>query len=284
MARDARKRKVPEPEPSALAHRALRARLASADGVAALRSLVGEIKAFFPAAADDRAAGRTDLGRWEALYAEDPAAAYRSAPADLRKAIRSSPLGRRPAAADWRPSRSRTWPSAVARADRAAEQLPERRDLPARLLEKAIGAARRELGTLRQDEVRRLAEVYRVHLRRPDDARQVAPRLAGRSSGPGSARPTPKGGVALADLYDDLIQDRVTAVELLRKAWKIDPSSRETAEAFRSRGFRREKDHWVEADAPSPAGPAGDQPIRLARPSRRARASSASPRTRSSRN
>jgi hypothetical protein len=270
MARDARKRKVPEPEPSALAHRAFRARLVSAAGVAALQSVVAEVNAFFPAAADDRAAGRTDLGRWGTLYADDPAAAYRSAPADLRKAMD------RRLWADALQRLMETEPisdltAAVARADRAAEQLPERDELPARLLERAIAAARRELGSLRQDEVRRLAEVYRVRLRRPDDARQVVRDWLDLKRARLSATDA-EGRVALAALYDEMVQDRVTAVELLRKAWDIDPSSRETAEAFRNRGFRREKDIWVEADVPSPAGLAGDR----ANPARPAAASSSS--------
>ena len=52
--------------------------------------------------------------------------------------------------------------------------------------------------------------------------------------------------MSLAGLYEELLQDRVTAVELLRKAWRIDPTSRETEEAFRMRGFRKLKDEWVE--------------------------------------
>ena len=56
-----------------------------------------------------------------------------------------------------------------------------------------------------------------------------------------------EGPVSLANLYEELIQDRVTAVDLLRKAWKIDPTSRETEQAFRSRGFRKLKDEWVDS-------------------------------------
>ena len=56
-----------------------------------------------------------------------------------------------------------------------------------------------------------------------------------------------EGPLELANLYEELIQDRVTAIELLRKAWRIDPSSKEIAEAFRSRGFRKAKDDWVES-------------------------------------
>lgn len=264
MARDARKRKVPEPEPSALAHRALRARLASADGLAALKSVAGEIESFFPEAPKDRAAARTPLGRWEARYADDPADAYRSAPAEIRQAMdRRLWADARERVIDGEPIADLA--AALARADQAAEQLPERPELPARLVEKAAAAARRELGTMRQDEARRLAEVYRVRLRRPDDARQVLRDWLEAKKARLSATDA-EGRVALAGLYEDLAQDRVTAVALLRKAWEIDPRSAETAEAFRTRGFRREKDGWVEADARQSPGPgvAGGDPARPA--------------------
>jgi hypothetical protein len=254
MARDARRLKVSEPEPSALAHRAFRARLASAEGSEALKSLMVEMKQFFPEAPNDRAAARTDLARWEARYADDPAAAYRSATPEIRKA-----LDRR-LWADARQRLMETEPipdlaAAITRADEAAEQLPERPDLPARMLEKAVVTARRTLGTMRQDEARHLAEVYRVRLRKPEEGRQVLRDWLEIKRSKLSETDA-EGRVALAGLYDDLLQDRVTAVDLLRKAWTIDPSSKETAEAFRNRGFRQQKDQWVEADAP--AVPAGD--------------------------
>ena len=61
-----------------------------------------------------------------------------------------------------------------------------------------------------------------------------------------------EGPVELANLYEELLQDHVTSVELLRKAWRIDPSSKEIAEAFRSRGFRKVKDDWVESAPATP--------------------------------
>ena len=263
MARDARKRKVPEPEPSALAHRALRARLASAQGLAALKSVVAEVKSFFPDAPGDRAAARTNLARWKAPYDEDPAAAYRTAPGEVRKAMDR----RLWADASQRLMEVEPIPdlaAAAARADQAADQLPERTDLPDRLLEKSVAAARRELATMRQDEARRLADIYRDRLRKPDEARQVLRDwLESRKSR--LSETDAEGRVALAGLYENLVQDRVTSVALLRKAWEIDPKSEETAEAFRSRGFRKYKDGWVEGDTPSAAGPAGD-PINPARP------------------
>jgi tetratricopeptide (TPR) repeat protein len=256
MAREARRRKAAEPEPSALAHRALRAKLASAAGREDLRSLARDVESFFPGAATDIGAAGTNLARWEGQYADDPAETYRSAPPNIRKA-----LARRL----WADIQQRLLESepipdlatAVTLADQAADRLPERPDLPTRLLEKGIAVVRRELGRLRLDEVKGLAEIYRARLRRPDEAQQVLRDwLEERRSK--LSETDAEGRVALAVLYENLVQDRVTAVDLLRKAWTIDPNSKETADAFRTRGFLLRKDQWVEADAPSPAGPSGD--------------------------
>ena len=65
--------------------------------------------------------------------------------------------------------------------------------------------------------------------------------------------------LTLAGLYEEMIGDTVTAVELLRKAWRIDPKSKEIAEAFRIRGYRKVRNEWVEStraggDEPAVAG------------------------------
>ncbi len=247
---------VPEPGPSAQAHRAFRARLASAADPGSLRRLLDDVKSFFPAAPDDRGAARTGLRRWEGPYADDPAEVYRSAPPDVRKA-----LDRR----IWADAQSRLMDlepipdlaTGIARSEQAAGLLPEKPDLAARLMEKGLAASRRELATLRLDEVKALAEAYRSRVRRPDEAQKVLrdwleikrSRLSDTDA---------EGRVALAVLYEDLLQDRVTAVELLRKSWEIDPNSKETAEAFRTRGYRKAKDQWVEADSPGGPTPSGD--------------------------
>ena len=43
-----------------------------------------------------------------------------------------------------------------------------------------------------------------------------------------------------------MLGDRATAADLLRSAWKIDPQSKEVADAFRRRGFRQVNGEWVE--------------------------------------
>ena len=241
---------MPEPEPSAWAHRAFRARLASAADPDALRSLAKDVESFFPEARADQASARTGLGRFEGPYADDPAEGYRSAPPRIRKG-----LDRRL----WADVQQRLLESepipdlaaAVARSDQAAGELPEKPELPVRLMEKGIDAARREVGTLRLAEVKGLAEVYRARLHRPDQAQQVLRDWLDAKKSRLSETDA-EGRLALAGLYEDLVQDRVTAVELLRKAWTIDPTSSDIAEAFRVHGFRKDKDQWVEADARRP--------------------------------
>ncbi len=246
MAREARLRKVPEPEPSAQAHRAFRAKLASAADANALRALAHEVEEFFPDARGDGAAARIPLGRWEREYLDDPAAGYRSAPAPTRKALDRrlwADVQHRLLDAEPIPDLA----TAVARSEQAATLLPENTELPARLLEKGVVAVRRDLASLRRDEVKALADVYRTRMNRPEEALKVLREwLEAKKSR--LSNTDAESRVALAKLYEELLQDRVTAVELLRKAWEIDPTSRETSDAFRDRGFRMAKDEWVESE------------------------------------
>jgi len=256
MARDARRRKVPEPEPSALAHRALRAKLkqSAADDAAGLQALVRDIESFFPGVESDQASARVNLAPWVEAYANDPTSAYRSAPAGARKALdRRLWADAQEQALDREPVPD--LPTGLALADRAAGLLPEKPELPARLREKAVAGPRRGLGGLRLDEVKALAQAYRETLRQPDEAEKV---LRGwlDSKRARLSETDAEGPVSLANLYEELLQDRVTAVELLRKSWKIDPTAKETDEAFRLRGFRKIKGEWVES-LPAAAAAAG---------------------------
>ena len=260
MAQDARLRKVPEPGPSAMAHRALRAKLAAAGGADDIKAVIREIEDFFPDAAKDQASARVTLARWEAQYANDPAEAYRdrTASAAVRRA-----LDRRL----WADAEARLLElqpiqdlaSGIALSEQAASRLPEKPELPARLLEKTFGKYRKDIASLRLDEVKALAQAYREKLRQPDESQKVLrewleikrARLSDTDA---------EGPVSLAKDYEELLQDRVTAVDLLRKAWKIDPTSRETEDAFRRRGFRKLKDEWVESIPGAESGPASGGP------------------------
>ena len=86
LARRARQREIPEPEPGALAHRALAARLAAAASVPDLQTLVKEIEEFWPASTAPTV-GSVDLDSWVAPYARDPATTYRIAPEPVRAAL-----------------------------------------------------------------------------------------------------------------------------------------------------------------------------------------------------
>jgi hypothetical protein len=247
MAQEARRRQVPEPEPSALAHRAFRARLAAATGAADLKALIHEIEAFFPEVSADKASGTINLASRLDSYNTDPAAVYRdrATPTQVRKA-----LDRRL----WADANERLLEllisqdlqSALAVCERAAAILPERPNLAAQLLEKATRLARHDLGVLRLSEVKALATAYRENLRQPDQALKVLSDWLKIQRDRLSATDA-EGPLELANLYEELLQDRVTSVELLRKAWRIDPTSKEIAEAFRSRGFRKVNDDWVES-------------------------------------
>jgi tetratricopeptide (TPR) repeat protein len=253
MAQEARRRRVPEPEPSALGHRAFKTRLTAATTVAELTALIKEINEFFPKAAGDLASARLNLARWEGPYGDDPAGTYRAAPSQIREAL-TRRIWADATARLLELQASEDLNAALAAADRAAAAVPEKTTLPAQLIDNAATAARRDLPNLRLSEVKALAAVYREKLQQPGPALEILGEWLRIRQKRLSATDA-EGPLELANLYEELIQDRVTAVELLRKAWRIDPSSKEIAEAFRSRGFRKAKDEWIEP-ALSPPNPA----------------------------
>jgi len=250
LAEEARRRNVGDP--SALAHKALQAKLTAASTSESIKEIIPLIERFFPEAASDRASNQINLGRWNEAYANNPAAAYRTAPADIRKALNRrlwvdavAKLLEVQAAFDPR--------SALELASRAETELPDRPQLATKLLNMGLDQARQNLGSLRLAEVKALALAIREKLKDPQAALELyrnwlkvrRDRLSETDA---------EGPVALAALYEDLLQDRTAARELLERAWKIDPGSKEVAEAFRTRGYRRVKDQWVESAPTAAAG------------------------------
>lgn len=141
---------------------------------------------------------------------------------------------------------------AVELASRAAAELPERPELAGNLLKRGLDQGRKNLPGLRLSEIKKLAEAYQERLKDPQAALELKRewlKIQRDRLSPTDA----DGPIALAALYDELLQDRASARELLERAWKIDPGSKEVAEAFRSRGFQRVKDQWVDT-APTAAG------------------------------
>ncbi|WP_165220278.1 hypothetical protein [Aquisphaera insulae] len=251
MAEEARRRGVKEPEPSALAHRAFRAQLAEANGLKSLEALQKSVERFFPNAASDVDSGRLNLARWDEPYRNDPAGAYRMAAADQRKGLDRRLWGdveqkilEAKAAAD--PI------SAIELATEAERRLPERKDpLANRLLAQGLGVARQNLGTLRKDEARSMAAIYRDRLNDPRAAQELL-RAWLRIRRDRLSETDADGPVELASLYEEMLQDRTAAKELLDRAWKIAPGTNAIAEAFRTRGYRLDKDQWVELSATAP--------------------------------
>jgi tetratricopeptide (TPR) repeat protein len=255
LAEEGRRKGVEEPSPSALAHKALRAKLSAATRVEEIKSVLSAIERFFPQASSDKDAGQVPLGRWEQAYANDPAGTYRSVPANLRK-----PLDRRLWADALerlvRQQAAEAPQSAVALARRAEAELPERSELSSTLLDQGLSAAQRNLGSLRLDEVKSIGQAYRDELHNPQGSLDLYRKWLKIQRDRLSATDA-EGPVALAALYEELVQDRAAARELLERAWKIDPGSKEVAESFRTRGYRRVKDEWVEATPGAAADAAG---------------------------
>ncbi len=259
LADRARTAKVPEPEPSAQAHRGFRARLALAKSAVELKTLVDRIDRAFPEAAK---AVSADLSRWEKPYRNAPADAYRAAPVEARRALDHQL--RADAVQELLELKAAEAPkSLLSLADEAERSLPDRPDLARRFLTKGLALAETEIGSLRLDEVEALAKVYRDRLQQPEKGRDV---ILAWLSNQKNQRLSPRdagGRIALADQYENLLNDRETAVSLLREAWKIDYASGEVADAFRRRGFRKVNGDWVEGtrnSAPAAAASSGTEP------------------------
>jgi hypothetical protein len=245
MAKDAKARGIPEPEPSALAHRAFRSMLAAATTTPDLKRLIAEIERFFPDVSNNRTSGSTNLAQWEKPYNDNPAAAYRLATDEVRKAL-DRRLWADATERSLELAANQSVTSALDASDQAAALLPERPEVAARLTRKGLEKARQNLAEMRLDEVKAMAQVYRERLRQPNEALNFL-RDWLKTKQDRLSETDAEGPLGLATLYEELLQDRMTAVELMRKAWKIDPSSKQIAEAFRARGYRRSKDDWIEA-------------------------------------
>lgn len=255
----AKAEEIPEPEPSALAHRGFRAALAGARTADQVRDLVARIEAAFPESPTP-AAGAAVPAEIDRTYRSNPADAYRAAAEDVRAALdhrlwadaTQTRLERR-AAQDPK--------ATIDLAEEAGRLLPDRPTLAAALLEKGVNTAAGDVGKLRQAEVEALARMYRESLHQPERAEAlIRAWLDDRRDHRLSPRDA-EGRVALASQYQSLLNDRDSAVRLLRAAWAIDPGSADVADAFRRLKFKKVNGEWVEpsaagatADAAAPAG------------------------------
>jgi hypothetical protein len=246
LAERARKEGIAEPEPSALAHRGFRAELTAAKTAPALTALAQKIEAFLPKAKDRSGPdAEAEIARWERPYANDPAGAYRAA-SPIARAVLDHRL--------WADAHQRRIErlaaddpkASLTLSEEAANLLPDRPTLATSLLEKGLAAESGNIGALRKSEVDNLARLCGERLKQPDRARELYKAwLDDQRTHRLSARDA-EGRLSLAEQYESLLNDSPTAVSLLREAWTIDPQSRDTADAFRRRGFRKVGEDWVE--------------------------------------
>jgi len=257
LAHRARKNQVPEPEPSALAHRAFRARLARVKSVEDLTQLQTEIASFFPTSDAPVRDVPLDMDKWEDAYQQTPDGAYRSASSPGRRALdhrlwadATQRLLER--TGELHPELS------LAQAEKAEQILSDRPDVVKSLYKNGLETASQRLDKLRLSEVKALAKTYEDKLNQPELARDLLRRWLNEQRDHQTSVTDAEGRMGLADLYESLLQDRATAIELLNAAWKIDPESKLIADAFRRRGYRKVDDRWVDSKAPGPKSTSGE--------------------------
>ncbi|MBX6314474.1 MAG: hypothetical protein IRY99_16405 [Isosphaeraceae bacterium] len=244
LAQKARRLQAAEPEPSALAHRAYRALLDETNAPLDLDRLASEITAFFPDAKSPQSA---DVSAWETPYQNDPAGAYRKAPAEVRAALDRRLVAdaiqkalEQQAVAD--PS------SILALADQARDRLPDRPEVANRLEDQGLEAAVRNIGSLRRSEVEALARRFEGR-HQPERARAVIRDWLGDQREKLSPR-NAEDRVLLAAHYERLLKDEATAAALLEEALAISPGYRAAVDALRRLGYRQVGNRWVQSDRP----------------------------------
>ncbi len=251
LAERARSRGIPEPEPSAQAHRGFREAIGAARTAAELNGIRTKVEAFFPNGKNPLTSS-PDLSKWNAPYRNAPADAYRQAPTNARDALDHRLWA--DVIQAWIEQRAKDEPkSLISLSEEAARLLPDRPVLASSLLEKGLGQAASGVGALRLSEIDLLANLYREKLKQPDKARTL---YQGWLDDQRLKRLSPRdadGRLVLAEQYESLLGDKETAVGLLRAAWEIDPLSKETTDAFRRRGFRKVNEEWVAGTAQSSA-------------------------------
>ncbi len=242
LARDGQRRGAPRVETNALAHKAIRARLASARSLEELKAVLRLIDEFLPAAATDRDSARYDLKRWLDAYENNPEDSYRTAPTAAQRAFDR----RLWADATERARELEPLPDLAHALDTRAElqsTLPERPQLAERIVDRVVAHARENLAELRLTDLRKLASLLRESLNKGDEAREILATWL-RIRRERLSKTDAEGALNLALLHEELADDRANALELLRQAWAADPKLPELEQAFRTRGYHKVKNEW----------------------------------------
>ncbi len=178
MAKDARRRRVPEPEPAALAHRALRAKLAAATDVAELEETVQEIEKFFPGGRERAGGGPSERRAVGRAVREGPGGGVSRRSRERPKGVRPPVMGRCQRTADRHPDDGRSWCGtgpcgACHDASTGKERTRQSTDREGRR------PGQTEPGHVRQPELKELAEVMREQTQSAGRGRGGDARMAG---------------------------------------------------------------------------------------------------------
>jgi hypothetical protein len=253
LAERAKKRRVPEPLPSALAHRALRATLKDAGTAADLDRLLPKIEALFPDAQRPNP-DPPDLSDWSGPYANDPYGTYLRASKGVRAALdRELVADALTRAFDLRAAEAPQ--KALALADEAKAKLPDRPKVASRLLDKGLEANAENVGGLRKSEVLEMAKSYE-DLGRADRGRDLKRQWLDNQRNHRLPKGDAYGRLSLAREYDAMLGDKEAAAELLNEALKLDPKYKEAEDAFRRMGYQKIGEEWVPPEvsrAPAPS-------------------------------
>jgi hypothetical protein len=249
LAHRARDLGVPEPDPSALIHRAFRQKLNGLFGSTDLDLFVKDVESLLPVSRSPLPIP-ADLADWEGPYHKDPAEVYRKAPEPVRRALDrrllldilqkrfERQIGEHP-------------DQALTIAGQIREQMPDRPAFATSIEAEALARMtdNDHLKFMTVNELRSLLKRFEARSE-PTRVQDVTQRWLQQQRN--RLRPTDaEARVALATHYESMLNDRLTALELLRESFKIDPSSKETDKAFRRLGFRKVGDQWVDAKSPA---------------------------------
>lgn len=246
LAQRARDHGIPEPFPSALAHRAFRSRLPEAKTSAQLDQLAADIEAFLPRSKDPQK-GQIEPASWATAYAANPGEAYRHSPDRLRRVfdrqlladVLQRSLERRAAE---QPGQ------AMALADQANTRLPDRPEVAERLRAQGREAAANNVASLRLADLEQLAHSFE-EAGDPDRAERLKRQWLDDQRLHRLSPTDSEGRVRLGRQYAELVHDDAMATALYQEAAHIDPKNRQAEKALKSAGYRKVGDSWVKRTA-----------------------------------
>lgn len=256
LARAARDQQVPEPAPSALAHRAFHQRFREARTSDALDTLAAEVDAFLSSSKVPQVAAPPNLRDWSARYSDDPETTYVQAPPDVRAALDRQLLG------DILERRLRDQAGANPRqaldlVNQARARLPDRPAVADQIRAQGLKARADDVTALRRAEVLDLARQFEQD-GKPEQARAIKRAWLDHQRNSKLDRNDATSRRNLAELYLSWVGDKTTAVELLQEALRLDPKFDKAIESLRRLGYRKDGDTWVEFSAArQAAGPEG---------------------------